>query len=315
MKIVLLESLSIPSEDLNEYVKLLKEQGHSVEQYERNLDEDIQIERVKDADIIIIANMPLTGNVISKCKNLKYINVAFTGVDDVDLNAAKQMGVSVSNASGYATEAVAEFVLGTIISRLRNIVAVDKRCREGKTKDGLVGRELNGKTIGIIGTGAIGMRTAELCHTFHCDILAYDVIPKKDAPKYIKYVSLEELLVSSDIITVHCPLTDGTYHLINKERIGMMKPRAILINAARGLVVDSQALANALNLGKIEGAVIDVFETEPPLDISHPLLHARNTIVTPHIAFASDESMKKRAKIVFDNIESWIKGEQKNIII
>ncbi len=315
MKIVLLESLGISKEVLDSYGNDLKEQGHIFEAYEKNTDTAVMAERVKDADAIMIANMPLKGEVISRCKNLKFIDVAFTGVDHVDLETAKSMGIAVSNASGYSNESVAELVMGMILSLLRNVPQVEARCREGKTKDGLVGRELKGKAVGVVGTGAIGSRTAELCNAFGCKILAYDLYPKKNAPEYIKYVTLEQLLSNSDIITLHCPLTEESRHLINKERIDLMKPGAILINAARGPVVDSKALAEALNTDKIGGAGIDVFEIEPPLNTDHPLLHSKNTIVTPHIAFASEESMKLRAEIVFENIRKWMKGEQINKIL
>ena len=315
MKVVLLESLGISKEVLDSYADVLKAQGHSFEAYEKDTDTEVMVERAKDADVVMIANMPLKGEVISRCKNLKFIDVAFTGVDHVDLKTAESMGIAVSNASGYSNESVAELVMGMILSLLRNVPQVEVRCREGKTKDGLVGRELKGKTVGVVGTGAIGSRTAQLCHAFGCDILAYDLFPKKNPPEYIKYVSLEELLSNSDIITLHCPLTDESRHLINKERIALMKPGTILINAARGPVVNSEALAEALNNDKIGGAGIDVFETEPPLNTDHPLLHSKNTIVTPHIAFASEESMKLRAKIVFENIQKWMSGEQINKIL
>lgn len=315
MKVVLLESLGVSKEVLEHYGKQLIEQGHSFEAYEKDTDTAVMVERAKEADVVMIANMPLKGEVISQCSNLKFIDVAFTGVDHVDLETAKSLGIAVSNASGYSNESVAELVMGMILSLLRNVPQVEARCREGKTKDGLVGRELKGKTVGVVGTGAIGSRTAQLCNVFGCKILAYDLYPKKNAPEYINYVSLEELLSSSDIITLHCPLTDESRHLINKERIALMKPRTILINAARGPVVDSEALAEALNTDKIGGAGIDVFEIEPPLDTDHPLLHSKNTIVTPHIAFASEESMQLRAKIVFENIDNWMKGEQVNKIL
>lgn len=129
------------------------------------------------------------------------------------------------------------------------------------------------------------------------------------------YVGLEELLKSSDIVSLHCPQTPETIGLINRERLALMKNTAILINAARGPIVDSQALADALNEGRLAGAGIDVFEQEPPLDTKHPLLHSKNALVTPHVAFASEESMVMRAEIVFDNIQAWLNGSQKNIIL
>lgn len=315
MHIVLLEPLGISEEILHSYAKPLLEAGHTFAAYPKDTDPQVQIQRAKDADVIMIANMPLTGDVIRACKRLRFIDVAFTGVDHVDLAAAKEMGVAVSNAAGYSTQAVAELTLCMMLSLLRNVPQVDARCRQGKTKDGLVGRELAGKTVGIVGTGAIGLRVAQLCKAFGCRVIAYAPRPKEAAQGLVEYVSLEELLSQSDIVSLHCPLNDSSRHLINKERIAMMKTSAFLINAARGPVVDSAALADALNNGAIAGAGIDVFEDEPPLDPSHPLLHSKNTIVTPHVAFASQESMVARAQIVFDNILRWAAGKQQNIVL
>ncbi len=315
MKIVLLESLGISREILTECAQPLLNLGHTFEAYPKDTDPKVQIERAKDADIIMIANMPLSGEVIRACKNLKLIDVAFTGVDHVDLTAAKEMGVKVSNAAGYSTQAVAEIALCLMLNLLRNIPQVEQRCRQGQTKEGLVGCELRGKTVGIVGAGAIGCRTAELCHAFGCKILGYKRHIKGNEPDFIEFTSLDELLHRSDIVSLHCPINEDSKHLINKDSIAKMKKGAYLINTARGPVVDSQALADALNNGYLAGAGIDVFETEPPLDVAHPLLHSKNTIVTPHVAFASEESMVARAQIVFDNILSFLNGEQKNIIL
>lgn len=315
MKIVLLESLGISREILTECTQPLLNLGHTFEAYPKDTDPKVQIERVKDADIIMIANMPLSGEVIRACKNLKLIDVAFTGVDHVDLTAAKEMGVKVSNAAGYSTQAVAEIALCMMLNLLRNIPQVEQRCRQGQTKDGLVGCELRGKTVGIVGAGAIGCRTAELCRAFGCKILGYKRHIKGNEPDFIEFTSLDELLHRSDIVSLHCPINEDSKHLINKDSIAKMKKGAYLINTARGPVVDSQALADALNNGYLAGAGIDVFESEPPLDVAHPLLHSKNTIVTPHVAFASEESMAARAQIVFDNILSFLNGEQKNIIL
>ncbi len=315
MKIVLLESLGISREILTECAQPLLNLGHTFEAYPKDTDPKVQIERAKDADIIMIANMTLSGEVIRACKNLKLIDVAFTGVDHVDLTAAKEMGVKVSNAAGYSTQAVAEIALCMMLNLLRNIPQVEQRCRQGQTKDGLVGCELRGKTVGIVGAGAIGCRTAELCRAFGCKILGYKRHIKGNEPDFIEFTSLDELLHRSDIVSLHCPINEDSKHLINKDSIAKMKKGAYLINTARGPVVDSQALADALNNGYLAGAGIDVFETEPPLDVAHPLLHSKNTIVTPHVAFASEESMVARAQIVFDNILSFLNGEQKNIIL
>lgn len=314
MNIVLLESLGISNELLDKYAEKLRTEGHTFKIFEKTDNIEKLIEQTKDSDVIILANMPLKGEVIRACKKLKFIDVAFTGVDHIDLAAAKEMNIAVSNASGYSNDSVAELTICMMLSLLRNVPAVDKRAREGKTKDGLVGNLLKGKTVGIIGTGAIGMTTANLCSAFGAKIIAYNGFSNKKDTDLITYLPLREMLEKSDIVTLHCPLTDKSKNLINKETLSYMKQTAILINAARGGVVNSQDLADALNQNRISGAGIDVFETEPPLDIEHPLLHSKNTIVTPHVAFATKESMELRAKIVFENLSTWLAGKQINKI-
>lgn len=314
MNIVLMESLGISKEKLDRLTSPLIEMGHNFSSYERNLNPSVQITQARDADIIILANMPLSGEVLRNCPNLKYIDIAFTGVDHIDLDTAKELGIHVSNAAGYSTESVAELSLCMMLSLLRNVSQVESRTRNNGTKEGLIGRELGNCTVGIIGTGAIGLRTAELCHAFGSKIIAY-APRKKEIPSYMQYVSFEELLTNSDIISLNCPLNDSTRHLINKDNLKLMKKDSLLINVARGPVVDYEALADALNHHQIGGAGIDVFETEPPIAASHPILNTPNTMVTPHVAFASKESMEKRAEIVFDNILNYLKGNQINKIL
>lgn len=314
-KIVIMESLGITAETLERLQKPFEEKGHTFVSYPRSTDKDTLVAQAKDADAMILANMPMPADVIRSCDNLKFIDVAFTGVDHVGLDAAKEKGIAVSNASGYSNEAVAELVLGMALNILRNISAVEARCREGKDKTGLVGSELKGKTVGIIGYGKIGSRSAELFHAFGCKVLAQSRSKKPGVPEYVEQVSQEDLLKRSDIVVLHCPLNDSTRGMINAEKLAMMKSSAILINVARGPVVVSQDLADALNNGVIAAAGIDVFDKEPPLDLSEPLLNCKNCLVTPHVAFASAESMILRAEIVFDNLASWMEGNQKNIIL
>ena len=314
-KIVIMESLGISAEELALRKKPFETQGHTFVDFPRTTDIPTLIDQAKDADAMILANMPMPGQVIRGCDNLKFIDVAFTGVDHVDLTAAKEKGIAVSNASGYSNEAVAELVLGMALNILRNVSAVEARCRAGLTKDGLVGSELKGKTVGIIGYGKIGSRSAELFHAFGCKILAQSRTHKDNAPDYVEQVSQEELLKRSDIVVLHCPLNDSTRGMINAEKIGLMKKSAILINVARGPVVVSQDLADALNNGVIAAAGIDVFDKEPPLDLSEPLLNCKNCLVTPHVAFASQESMSLRAEIVFENLACWMAGKQQNVIL
>ena len=315
MNIVLLESLGIPDTLLEELAAPLRAAGHTFTAYERTEDQMELIARCMDADVLMLANMPLKGEVIRACKRLKFIDVAFTGVDHVDLAAARDMGAAVSNAAGYSTQAVAELTIGQMIALLRNVHQTEERCRNAGTKAGLVGRELGSCTVGVIGTGAIGQRVAQLCRAFGCQVLGYAPRPKAEAEALLTYVPLEELLRRSDIVCLHCPLNDSTRGLIGRDELARMKPGAYLINMARGPVVDSAALADALNAGALAGAACDVFEIEPPLQPDHPLLQAVNCRVTPHIAFASAESMALRAKIVFRSLDRWMAGEQINKII
>ena len=311
MKIVLLEELGISKDKIDKQAGKLTNMGHELITYTKNTDPKIQVERTKDADVIMLANMPLSKEVVEEAKHLKFIDVAFTGVDHIPMEEAKARNIAVSNASGYATQAVAELCISFMIQLLRNIEQTQKRCREGGTKDGWIGSLLCGKTVGIVGAGAIGKKTAKLCKAFGCRVIAYSRSKVEDSV-IDRQVPLDELLKEADIVSLHCPLTKETKGLIGKEQLEFMKKEAVLINTARGPVVDSKALADALTEGKIAGAACDVFETEPPLDTNHPLLHTPNTIVTPHIAFASKESMEQRAEIVFDNLYSWMEGKQKN---
>ena len=314
-KIVIMESLGISAEELAARKAPFEAAGHTFTDYAKTTDVPTLIEEAKDADAMILANMPMPGEVIAACENLKFIDVAFTGVDHVGLDAAKAKGIKVSNASGYSNEAVAELVFGMALSLARNLPAVEDRCRAGGTKDGLVGWELQGKTVGIVGLGKIGSRTAALAHAFGCPVLAHSRTRHADAPDYIEQVELDELLRRSDIVVLHCPLNDSTRGLINTEKLALMKPTALLINVARGPVVVAKDLADALNNGVIAGAGIDVFDKEPPLDESEPLLHAKNCLLTPHVAFATKESMTLRAQIVFDNLQAWLDGGQKNAVL
>ena len=315
MKAVIMESLGISSEELAQRKKPFEDKGIVFEEFPRTTDPARLIEQAKDAEVMILANMPMPADVIRACPKLKFIDVAFTGVDHVGLDAAKEQNIAVSNASGYSNEAVAELVLGMVLSMARNLRQVEDRCRTGGTKDGLVGWELKGKTVGIIGLGQIGSRTAELFHAFGTQVLAQSRTKHSGIPEYIQQVSQEELLRQSDIIVLHCPLNDSTRGLINAEKLAMMKSSALLVNVARGPVVNEADLADALQRGVIAGACLDVFEKEPPLSVESAILRAPNALVTPHVAFATRESMSLRAEIVFENLANWMEGKQSNIIL
>lgn len=314
MKIVLMEDLGISQEILGGYLRKIRQAGHEMAVYDRNTDTAAQSALAKDADALILANMPLCEEAVRNSSTLKFIDVAFTGVDHIPMEAAKEKKITVSNASGYATQAVAELTVSFMIQLLRNVKQTEERCRTGGTKQGLVGSLLAGKTVGIVGAGTIGRKTAKLCKAFGCRILAFNRSIVRDRTDIDEQVSLEELLEKSDIVSLHCPLTSETKGLINQDTIAKMNPNAVLINTARGAVVDSSALADALKSGKIAGAASDVFETEPPLNREHPLLNCPNMIVTPHIAFASRESMELRADIVFRNLDAWLAGAPVNVV-
>ncbi|MBK5252443.1 MAG: hydroxyacid dehydrogenase [Peptostreptococcaceae bacterium] len=274
------------------------------------------ISRCMDADVLIIANNPLNRSVIEALPNLKFVSVAFTGVDHVDLEACRERGIHVSNCAGYSTPAVAELAIGLMISVYRHIPACDTLIRTGGTRAGHVGRELFGKTLGIVGTGAIGMRTASLAKAFGMNIIAYSRSKTREAEDLgIEYKSLQDVFSESDIVTVHVPLNEHTVKLVNKDLIDSMKPSAVLVNTARGPIVDNEALAAALNDGRLSGAGIDVFEMEPPIPAKHPLFGAPGVTVLPHVAFATREALERRAFIAFDNIAGYLDGKQINSIL
>lgn len=314
MKVVIMEDLGVSKQVLDDLKKPLEAKGCQFFDYEKTSDTAVLIEQAQDADAMILANMPMPAEVINACEKLKFIDIAFTGVDHVAMDAARAKKVDVSNATGYSNEAVAELAVGLAIGLMRNIPQTENRCRNGQTKAGLVGCEIKGRKIGIIGLGNIGKRSAELFHAFGAHILACSKSVHSDYPEYITQVTMDQLLEESDIVILHCPLNDSTRGMIDKNQLNKMKKSAYLINLARGPVVVAQDLADALNQDVIAGAAIDVFEKEPPLDASEPLLSAKNTILTPHIAFASEESMQLRAQIVFNNLESWLNGTPVNVI-
>lgn len=316
MKIVVMEPLGVALSKIETLAAPLKNAGHEVIYYEtKETDQTKLLERVKDADIIMLANQPLSADIIRQCSNLKFVDIAFTGVDHVGLEACRERNITVSNAAGYSTNAVAELAFGLAISTIRNIVPCDKECRQGGTKDGLVGFELYGKTFGVVGTGAIGSRVAEIALAFGCKVIAYNrsVKPALEA-KGVTFVDKDTLFKEADFVSLHTPLTEETKGLVNADTIRLMKPTAVLINTARGPVVDSQALADALNEGRLAAAGIDVFENEPPIATDHPLCHAKHCVLTPHVAFASKEALETRADIVFDNIDAFLNGEPKNLV-
>ncbi len=316
MLIKLLEPLNVSHEKIEELSKSIMDLGHEFIYYDKKTtNPDELIKRSQGADIIMIANTPYPTEAIDQNENLKLINVAFTGIDHVQIAPAKNQQVLIANASGYADQAVAELAVGLVLDLYRGITYGNDIIRRENYPGAFQGKEINGKTIGIIGTGKIGLRTARLFKAFGANLVGYSRTESTEAKELgIEYIDLDDLMKQSEIISLHVPLTPGTRGMISAEMIGLMKKEALLINTARGPIVDNDALAEALNNDKISGAGIDVFDMEPPIPSDYKLLNAKNTILTPHVAFLSDEAMERRAKIAFDNTVAFLKGTPTNII-
>ncbi|MCR4811943.1 MAG: hydroxyacid dehydrogenase [Bacteroidales bacterium] len=311
MIISCVEPLGISKERFEQLKKKYSDKGHAFNYFlDRNESQDTLIERMHDADVVVVSNIKLPREVLEKCTKLKYLSVAFTGLDHIDLDYCREHGIEVQNAAGYSTTAVSELAVGMMIDLLRQVTCMDGVIREGKGRGLFLGRELKGKTVGIVGTGAIGTATIRLLLAFGCKVIAYSRSRHKDIEEMgVKYVSLEELMKECDIVSLHVPMNNETRGLVGKEQLNMMKPTALLVNTARGLVCDIHAVAEALKEGTIAGAAFDVFEQEPPLPLSHCLLDAPNCLLTPHIAFATEESFAARADIVFGHIDQWLSGK------
>ena len=311
----MLEPLGVSEALIREKIQPVTAAGHEFVFCGEKLTDAQKLEAAKDADIFIIANSPLTADVINAAPNLKLISVGFTGVDHVDMELCAEKGITVCNSQGYATDSTAELAIGLMLACLRNIVPYDDVVRDGGTLAGYTHNTLKGKTVGIIGTGAIGTRVAAITKAFGCKIIGYSRSQRPEALSLgLEYKDIDRVFAESDIVTLHAPLTAETKGLASKQRIDSMKETAILINCSRGPLVDSQALADALNEGRIAKAGIDVFETEPPIAGDHPLLNAKNVILTPHVGYYSEESLAARADIVCENISAWLAGKPVNVM-
>lgn len=317
MKITLAEPLSVPKALIGTYAEKLAAQGHDFSSYDTvAASEEELIERSKGSDIVIIANHPYSDTVVRAVQELKMIAVAFTGIDHVGVQACREQGVTVCNAAGYSNQTVAELVIGMAVAALRNLRKADQQLRAGGTSAGIGGKEICGRTVEIVGVGRIGLVTAKLFQAFGAKVIAYDpASPEMGEHSGIVYQSLEEVLSRSDLVSLHLPLNENTRGFINEERLALMKRDAVLINCARGPIVDNNALAEALNGDRLGYACIDVYDGEPPLAKDYPLLHAKNTLLTPHQAFLSEESMVRRAEITFGNVEKYLAGTPENVCV
>jgi D-3-phosphoglycerate dehydrogenase len=295
----------------DKFLELLKDAEIEVvmNPYGRVIKEDEMVELVKDMDGIIVGIDPITKRVIYNASKLKVISKYGVGVDNIDLESAKERNIVVTNTPNANSNAVAELTVGLIISVLRNIPLSDRRVREKKW-DRFIGYELYGKTLGVIGTGSIGKRVIKLLRGFDLNILCYDKFPDYEwaEKENLKYVNFDELLKRSDIITIHIPLTEETRHLISERELSLMKKTAVIINTSRGGIINERDLYKFLKEGKIYGAGLDVLEDEPPQNSA--LIELDNVVITSHIGAHTQESIENMAFMAIDNLISVLKGKE-----
>ncbi len=318
MKIVNLDGYTTNPGDLS-WKEIEKLGEYTV--YERTSPDRI-VERAKGAQILMVNKTVITKEILDALSpELKYIGLQSTGYNVVDCDYARQLGITVSNIPSYSTNAVAQLVFAFILEITNKVSMHSESVKNGdwcSCPDFCYWNaplsELAGKTIGIIGFGAIGSKVAAIAEAFDMNVLAYAPHPKdKGTLKRINFTPLDQLLTESDIITCHCPLTDKTNRMINENAISLMKKTAIFINTSRGPVVDENALANALNSERIAAAGLDVLEFEPAHS-SNPLLIAKNCYITPHIAWAAKETRERLIKILTENLKAFLNGCPQNVV-
>ena len=276
------------------------------------------ISRAQDAEMVLTNKTRLTAEMIAAMPKLEYIGVLATGYNNVDIEAARQRGIVVANVPAYSTASVAQLAFAHILNITMQVQHHSEEVHKGRWMrnrdfcfwdNTLI--ELEGKTIGLVGFGNTGQATAAIALGFGMKVLAYTSKSQDKLPKGVCSVSLDELFSSSDIVSLHCPLTPETRGLVNAERIAQMKSTAILINTSRGPVVDERALADALNAGRLYAAGVDVLSSEPP-KADNPLLTAKNCYITPHIAWATKEARERLMAITTENVRAFLAGHPIN---
>ena len=316
MKIVILDGYTANPGDLS--WGSLKEMGE-VTVYERTRREEIA-GRAADADIVLTNKVVMDREMMALLPRLKYIGVLATGYNVVDIEAARERDIIVTNVPAYSTESVAQTVFAhllTVTNRTEHYAQQNRQGRWAENRDFCYWdtelTELAGKTMGIVGLGHIGRRVAEIALAFGMQVKAMTSKKAEELPAGIQKAELQSLLASADVVSLHCPLTEGTRHLIHRETIRLMKPSAILINTGRGPLVDDEALAEALNEGRLRAYCADVVTEEPP-KADHPLLHAPNGFITPHIAWATVEARKRLLQTAIGNVEAFVNGHPVNVV-
>ena len=316
MKIVILDGYTANPGDLS--WGSLKELGE-VTVYERTRREEIA-GRAADADIVLTNKVVMDREMMALLPRLKYIGVLATGYNVVDIEAARERDIIVTNVPAYSTESVAQTVFAhllTVTNRTEHYAEQNRQGRWAENRDFCYWdtelTELAGKTMGIVGLGHIGRRVAEIALAFGMQVKAMTSKKAEELPAGIQKAELQSLLATSDVVSLHCPLTEGTRHLIHRETLRLMKPSAILINTGRGPLVDDEALAEALNEGRLRAYCADVVTEEPP-KADHPLLHAPNAFITPHIAWATVEARKRLLQTAIGNVEAFVNGHPVNVV-
>lgn len=291
--------------------------SNDVQVYDNSTNAEL-IERIQGARVVVTKEIPVTAELLSQFPDtVKLIIEAGTGYNNIDLNAAKERGITVCNIPAYSTERVAHTVIMMILNfastMQKQIGMLAKGDRSNFTKYLQVSHtEVNGKTLGVVGAGHIGMEVIKVAKALGMNILIHTRTPKADGDG-VRYVSLDELLANSDYITLHCPLNDQTKHMINKETIAKMKPNAVIVNTGRGPLINEADLCEALAAKRIAGAGLDVQEVEPPAEDS-PLYTLDNVIITPHMGWKGLETRQRLVGIIRDNVQAFFKGEPINVV-
>lgn len=316
MKIVILDGYTANPGDLS--WKELEKMG-SLTVYERTRPEET-VARAADADIVLTNKVIISREVIAQLPCLKYIGVLATGYNVVDIQAAHERGIVVTNVPAYSTESVAQMVFAHLLNatnRTDHYATQNRELRWTENQDfcywDFPHMELAEKTFGIVGLGNIGQRVAEIALAFGMKVKAVTSKPAVALPTGIGKADLEELLATSDVVSLHCPLTNRTRHMINPQTLQLMKPSAILINTGRGPLVDDQAVATALAEGRLSAFCADVLTEEPP-KADNPLLKQSNAFITPHIAWATNEARTRLLQVAISNVKAFLDGKPQNIV-
>ena len=316
MKIVILDGYTANPGDLS--WDELKTMGE-LTVYDRTSKSET-VERAAEADIVLTNKVIIGRQEMDQLPRLKYIGVLATGYNVVDIEAAHQRGITVTNVPAYSTESVAQMVFAhllTVTNRTEHYAQENRQGRWTANKDfcywDFPHMELAGKLFGIVGLGNIGQRVAAIAHAFGMKVCAYTSKSAEQLPDYMQKLPLTDILSACDIVSLHCPLTPATHHLINRQTLQQMKPSAILINTGRGPLVDDQAVADALAEGKLAAFCADVMTEEPP-KATNPLLKQPNAYITPHIAWASTEARVRLLAVAISNVRSFVTGHPQNIV-